>query len=617
MSDIKINNLGTVLGPALQKKNGEQRVSLNQSPDTFDKASFNLEEAMTSLKNLEQDIRGHKYKKYSDYDLQEIRTILEEDSSKWDAINKLSHVPYLLNDTVKEVVSQKKDVMDAVIPFVIEPSPKDGKHAKYYQYQITEMIDAAKEIGVKKVIEAQNLIKTPLDGNTITDIIKDEHLNGKIKKIAVKVSDMEKAVGADNIDEIEFKNNTYNQKEYTIQVKTKDKKVLSELLDQKMNRRAIEKMTMYENEIDGKYQIKETSDFKSNTVSKVVLKFDEFDTPYVINEIKVFKNKDGKIIKKQSTSPSEVNGVLNIKQIDANGKETIISSGKKDSKTGVVTVRKEMESADGTKTSYLYEDDPEGNRISDYKITDKNGKVLLNNSKTFEIIDENHFITSKNKEKYEITIDDHNVNVVDMNNPDKKATISIDRKIRGNKREILKSLKQMPGEELFKVAQSTKMLFGLEEEELEMSYFQPENKSIHSGSNLFIILHELGHAVDMKKMMTREEEMNSEDENDTQENRIKQMISRNKEVQQVYDKERKAFNAAFPDTQRDYIEYFIDKKHHYGGELGGLVETIAESNALLNTPKTFEKGEFRTHYLQQYFPRTIALLDKVLSESVK
>ena len=44
-----------------------------------------------------------------------------------------------------------------------------------------------------------------------------------------------------------------------------------------------------------------------------------------------------------------------------------------------------MKSPDGTRTQYLYENDPQGNRIVDYKITDKNGKVLLNKSQTFEV----------------------------------------------------------------------------------------------------------------------------------------------------------------------------------------------------------------------------------------
>ena len=52
-----------------------------------------------------------------------------------------------------------------------------------------------------------------------------------------------------------------------------------------------------------------------------------------------------------------------------------------------------MKSPDGTRTQYLYENDPQGNRIVDYKITDKNGKVLLNKSQTFEVINENKFIS--------------------------------------------------------------------------------------------------------------------------------------------------------------------------------------------------------------------------------
>ena len=83
-----------------------------------------------------------------------------------------------------------------------------------------------------------------------------------------------------------------------------------------------------------------------------------------------------------------------------------------------------------------------------------------------------------------------------------------------------------------------------------------------------------------------------------------------------YDKEREAFNKAFPDTQRDHIDYFINKATHYGGELGGLGETIAESNALLTTPKTHELLAIRSQYLQQYFPRTIALLDQKSNEAL-
>ena len=57
----------------------------------------------------------------------------------------------------------------------------------------------------------------------------------------------------------------------------------------------------------------------------------------------------------------------------------------------------------------MYENDPEGNRIVDYKITDKNGKVLLNKSQTFEVIDENKFISSRNNDKYEINVTENTI----------------------------------------------------------------------------------------------------------------------------------------------------------------------------------------------------------------
>ena len=62
------------------------------------------------------------------------------------------------------------------------------------------------------------------------------------------------------------------------------------------------------------------------------------------------------------------------------------------------------------------------------------------------------------------------------------------------------------------------------------------------------------------------------------------------------------------------IDYFINKVTHYGGELGGFKEVIAEGNALLTTPKTMDLLAIRSQYLQQYFPRTIASLSNIVSQ---
>ena len=607
MSDIKVNNLGNVLGPVLKKRGNGRRISLTYSNDTFKKSPFDIENAMRDLESIIITENGIDNQKFKHAQLKEIKKELEKAPEKWVSIKQLAHVKNIDSETVILLSMQDKDILDAMIPYASEPCD-NGQGMKYDLFDIMKFSCTAKDIGADKFVNAKPLIKTKLSRDNIIDIVSNPALQGKMNKVALKVLDMQKVFG-DNLKNITFNKNTYNNKEYTIQVETFDKQINTELLDSKLQRSAIDRTILTKYDDGHTYQIRKTKDFKNNVMSKVCYLIDDKGIPNIINEVRAISDKSGKLIRREYTSLSEVPGVFDIKHVDANGKETIISSGKRNPKTGVVTVKKEMESVDGTKTSYLYEDDPEGNRISDYKITDKNGKVLLNNSKTFEVVEENKFITSKNKEKYEITVDNHNINVVDMNKPERKAKISIDKSILGNKTAIIKTLKQMPGEELFKIAQSTKVLFGLNNDDPVDSYYAADNKSIYSRGDLFVILHELGHAVDMKDYVSPYRSPDRKEILDT--------ISRNEEVQQIFNKEKKAFNKAFPNAQRNHIDYFINKDSHYNGELGGLTEAIAESNAILNTPKAYGTTSIRTQYLQQYFPKTIAKIDKALSEKIK
>ena len=119
-----------------------------------------------------------------------------------------------------------------------------------------------------------------------------------------------------------------------------------------------------------------------------------------------------------------------------------------------------------------------------------------------------------------------------------------------------------------------------------------EKKEIDVVDDLFSVLHELGHAKDFKN--------GGHD------------ITANKDVQEVFDKERAAFNKAFPEAQRNHINYFIDVEEHYSGFRGGLEETVAESNALLNSYNGELDIAARAQYLQQYFPKTIAKLAQTL-----
>ena len=121
---------------------------------------------------------------------------------------------------------------------------------------------------------------------------------------------------------------------------------------------------------------------------------------------------------------------------------------------------------------------------------------------------------------------------------------------------------------------------------------------------MFIVLHEEGHAKDFQTL-------NIFNPIDTE----KSMISRDKELNEIFEQEKASFYQAFPDAQREHVDYFTNIITHYGGKMGGIQETVAETNAILETPRSHKDLGLRSQYLQQYFPKTIAKLNSLLSES--
>ena len=602
MSDMNVQNLTKINAPKLEPTKAKKTTKLpEQAPDSFKKSDFNVNSAIDTLKGIKYQKGKVSIPKFGVKDLANLKKILTSSPDKWNSVQTLATTPHVQGKTVTQLAAKKTDVLNSMVPYAKEPSSVKTGKGKYAHKELMLMAD---NCNAKQLDAAKPLIKTQLSGENVAVMALTPALEGKIDKAASKVMDMEKAMGK-NLAEIVFDGDVYDQGSFLIKAATKDKQLNTEMVDKDLNRQAIENMSLYQSG-DQVYQIKKVNDLRNNTTSKVRLTVDDQGYPTATHEVRVIKNKAGKVVRKEYTAPSEVNGIFDIVHVDAKGNKTQVSEGHYDKKTGITTVKKNMTSLNGTKTIYSYEDDPKGNRIVDYKIVDKKGNVLLDKSSTFEVIDDNHFISTRNKEKYEITVDKHDINVRDMNNPKRQARISIDDQIQGDKAKIMKSLKAMPGEELFKVAQTTKRLVG--NKDVLESYYDPSNKEIHSGENLFVILHELGHARDYRDVDSSSDEAYA----DT----VDMAIQEDPEIQKVYDKERKAFNKAFPDTQRDHIDYFINKVTHYGGELGGLGETIAESNALLTTPKTHELLGIRSQYLQHYFPETIAKLSQKLSEEI-
>lgn len=310
-------------------------------------------------------------------------------------------------------------------------------------------------------------------------------------------------------------------------------------------------------------------------------------------------DKDGNMVKEEVMTPSQVKGMFDIEVNYANGKKEQIAKATYDKKNGITSIKKDMKSADGTRTQFLLEKDIKGNSLIDYKITDKNGKILMGNSQTFEVLDNNHFISSKNGYKYDIQTDDKKLTVKNLHT-DKEASIDFKKKFKGNKDELLKLLKTVPGDELFETVDNIKKLNGKDKDKLLESHYNMLTKNINIGDNLMVFLHELGHSKDYatakkKDFLTGEN------------NRL---YSGNKDIQKTFLEERKNFNATHSEIEREHVDYFTQAKGHYNGEWGGLAEVVAETNALTNTytNRDVEILGTRTQYLQQHFPKTIAAI---------
>lgn len=468
--------------------------------------------------------------------------------------------------------------------------------------------DALKKLTPERLEQAKKFTDTKLSGANIAAIVTifNPEQCDKVHKHALELQEM--SGGKNNLFMLGLSNDKYDEDAFRLTALNFKFEMNSEILDKDLNVRSVENLTEYTTEKGDKYRIQDAYDLKSNTASKVRYDMVELDqTDEEGNKAKTFQatyelrsklKEDGTMISREYSRPSKVKGVNTVDILTENGVKTV--SDAKQKKSGKVVVQKDMESLDGTRTQYKYKDDPKGNRYMRYKITTKEGEVLMDNKKTFEVVSDNEFKSTFNDKSYTMKIQDDKLSVVCDQDETKTATFDLGG-IKGNKDKIVASLKKLSGDELIEMSETIDSIVGMENE-LE-SYYMPKDRSLHSGDNLFVVLHELGHAKDFKNtdMSSPLIMMQSFDK----------MISNNKEFQEIYKKEKDAFNKEFPDAQREHVDYFINSLTHYSGKTGGMKETVAEANAIHTTPLTHELLTMRTQYLQQYFPRTMAKLNEM------
>ena len=333
----------------------------------------------------------------------------------------------------------------------------------------------------------------------------------------------------------------------------------------------------------------------------------KFNTPNgrydaTTTQTKIVRDKNGKPIYYEYYSPSDISGVFDVRVRDvATGKTKILSSGKVDKETGIKTVEKDMTSNDGTRTQYHYEDDPQGNRIIDYKITDKDGNVLMNDKQTFEVINENKFVSSHNGKVYDIEFLGDNLTIKSRNDG-VTTEIELNKLItaQSDKAMLVGLMKQMPAEELIALDKHVNHLESLKDK-LRSNFSSPLDNRLQVGDDISVLEHELGHS--------------------KHETPIGQyVIEATPTIQKVYDAELKAFKKTATKEEQKFIDYFIDPNSHKSKawlDIGTMMETIAESNSLLNNYYHSPELAIRAQYLQQHFPKTIAAISKVMNEGLE
>lgn len=319
---------------------------------------------------------------------------------------------------------------------------------------------------------------------------------------------------------------------------------------------------------------------------------------------------EGNLIKTETYASGDIPGVANITEILADGTKKILQQSTKD-KNGTVMVMKDFESPDGTRTQVQNIEDAIGNRRSLYKITDKDGNVLLNQTRTFKVLGENKFQSSLNGYSYEIEYTDGLVKITDMQSGKVSEINMADSISSENKDSILNVLKKIDASQLLvmnlnNIVQFTYGKDIIFPEFLNNAYWSEEKKEIYLGETTFTdsqeafisrnfstLCHELGHFIDSTS---------SDGESSA--------ISSQKNIEKIFQKEYSQFLKMATTEEEGFVEYFTGSMQ---GEFRAAEERVAETNMLLHSNPN-EQIATRAYYFQRYFPRTIAAISQEISK---
>ena len=314
-----------------------------------------------------------------------------------------------------------------------------------------------------------------------------------------------------------------------------------------------------------------------------------------VSETRSIRDAQGNLLRTEYLTPFEVSGLHNWKAVFPDGTAKPIIDVKK-GKNGILTVTKDLEALDGTVTKSKYRKLPDGSWTMRLNIS-KNGKNLSKSNVKHKLISPNESESTVNGNKFKVFYSPDEIKVVNSKGEtdciiDLKALIDANNTPE-NSLKLKKMLKECSADELQVISKKLKKL---EFNSNKIDAFATTSKGLVStGDDIFIFRHEMGHIDDLfgtapgKDMACRG------------------IYSTADTFKNIYSQELNMFMKEFPETQRKYVDYFIDHTNH---ELSkqSFQETVAELIASNKCPDISKLFGTRTEYLERYFPQTRSFL---------
>ena len=448
-----------------------------------------------------------------------------------------------------------------------------------------------------------------LDINAVAKFAKTSGLNGFSITEMAKVKDMDFNRATNVINQIKkshkgdvifsVEKDLYEADKFRLLEwnKSNDKQIIIKTFDNKMNLISTDKIIRVPSKENQARIIGKDFDvvLQAHSVPRKDIEPLTQKVTEVISETRQIRDSSGNLLRTEILSPSKVEGLHNWKAVMPDGTVKPLIDVKM-SKSGILTVKKDIEALDGTITKQNYKKLPNGSWTMRLNIS-KGGKVLSKRNIKHKIISENEAESIINGQKYKVLYSPNEIKLLNSRG-DIDCTINLSELIDSNNLpenaiKLKNMLKECSADELQVISKKLKKL------EFNKNKMDACAK-LHSGTvscqnDIFIFRHEMGHIDDLFGTAP------------TPNMDYQGIYSTADDFKKIYFQELNLFMKQFPQTQRAYVDYFID---HTDPELTkrSLQETVAELLASNKSPDINRLIGTRTEYMERYFPKTRSYL---------